>query len=149
MRRSKTNPPEGDPTAVPAPESGQTEADERLTPDDVTTPGTAVSEPDVSTGRAGTAGFDSRGKVRRTRAGAWWAGLIVAALLAVGLLIFIAQNSQDATIHYLGFSGQISLAVALLSAAAGGVLLVAIPGAVRMAQLRSALKKNAAIAERH
>ena len=94
--------------------------------------------------RATPAGFNSRGKVRHTRAGAWWAGLIVASMLAIALLIFIAQNSQTATIHYFGFDGQISLAVALLFAAAGGVLLVALPGAVRMAQLRRALKKNAA-----
>ena len=65
-------------------------------------------------------------------------------MLAIAMLIFIAQNSQSATIHNFGFDGQSSLAVALLSAAAGGVLLVALPGAVRMAQLRLALKMNAA-----
>jgi uncharacterized integral membrane protein len=58
-------------------------------------------------------------------------------------LIFIAQNSRTVTIHYLGFEGQASLAVALLLAAVAGLLLVAIPGTARIMQLRRALKRNA------
>lgn len=120
--------------ALPVDPDQAREADERLAPE-ATDKRVAADKPH--------AGFDSRGKVRRTRAGAWWTGLITAAILAIALLVFIAQNSQKATIHFLGFSGQVSLAVALLSAAAGAVLLVGIPGAIRIAQLRRALKKNA------
>jgi uncharacterized integral membrane protein len=72
-----------------------------------------------------------------------WVGLIVAALVLIALLIFIAQNSKQVAIHYLGFNGHISLAVALLLAAVGGVLFVAIPGTARIIQLRRALRKNA------
>ena len=115
--------------------AGQRDSDE---------PSPDAEPPTASEKRATAAGFDSRGKVRRTRASAWWAGLIGAALLAIALLIFIAQNSQEATINYIGFSGRISLAVALLGAAASGVLLAGIPGVIRIAQLRRALKKNAA-----
>lgn len=155
--RAKTSNGESDDNspALPADQPGRSEADEPLAPDarSSTVPDHAVPEPDapgsaVPAKRPIPEGFDSRGHVRRTRAGAWWAGLIAAAILAIALLIFISQNSQDATINYLGFSGQVSLAVALLSAAAGGMLLVAIPGAVRMAQLRGALKKNAAAADK-
>lgn len=89
------------------------------------------------------AGMTSRGKVRTTRVSAWWVGLIIAAVLLIALLIFIAQNSNSTTIHYLGMHGQISLAIALLLSAAAGVLLVAIPGTARIFQLRRALKKNA------
>jgi len=74
---------------------------------------------------------------------ALWIGLVVAALLVIALLIFIAQNSKQVAIHYLGFNGHISLAVALLRAAVGAVLLVAIPGTARIIQLRRALTKNA------
>ena len=147
-RKSKVNLSHAEPdTMVNAADlAGRRESDERLIDDgkSPTLPDAVGSERVVSERRAPAAGFNSRGKVRRTRAGAWWAGLIVASMLAIAMLIFIAQNSQSATIHYFGFDGQISLAVALLSAAAGGVLLVALPGAVRMAQLRRALKKNAA-----
>lgn len=54
-------------------------------------------------------------------------------------MIFIAQNSRAMTI-YLGFEGQVSLAVALLLAAVAGMLLVAIPSTARIMQLRRALK---------
>jgi uncharacterized integral membrane protein len=86
--------------------------------------------------------MDERGHVRRGRASAAWTGAIVAALLLIALIIFIAQNSAGVTIHFLGLHGRISLALALLIAAVGSVLLVAIPGTLRIMQLRRALKKN-------
>jgi uncharacterized integral membrane protein len=91
------------------------------------------------------AGFTSHGRVRRSRASAVWVGLILVALVLIALLIFIVQNSHIVTIHYLGFHGRISLAVALLLAAIAGLLLVAIPGTTRIIQLRHAVKKNAVV----
>jgi uncharacterized integral membrane protein len=88
-------------------------------------------------------GLTSTGKVRRTRVSAWWAGLIIAAVILIALLIFIIQNSSRVSVQYLGAHGSVSLAVALLLAAIAGVLLVAIPGTARIVQLRRALKKNA------
>jgi uncharacterized integral membrane protein len=92
------------------------------------------------------AGLTRRGRVKSTRISAVWVGLIVAAVLMIALLIFIAQNSKSVTLHYLGFHGHASLAVLLLVATVAGVLLVAIPGTGRIVQLRRALKKNAATA---
>jgi uncharacterized integral membrane protein len=60
----------------------------------------------------------------------------------VALLIFIAQNSAQVSIHYFGFHGRISLAVALLLAAVAGILLVAIPGTVRIVQLRRTVRRQ-------
>ncbi|MDP9094786.1 MAG: LapA family protein [Actinomycetota bacterium] len=80
--------------------------------------------------------------MRGGRISALWIGLILAAVLLVALLIFIAQNSHTVVIHYLGFHGHISLGVAMLAAAVIGVLLVAIPGSARIIQLRRALKIN-------
>lgn len=88
-------------------------------------------------------GMDSHGRVRRSRVSALWFGLIVAAVLLILLVIFIAQNSGNVTVHYLGLRGNISLALALLLSAIVAVLLVAIPGTVRILQLHRALKKNA------
>lgn len=92
-------------------------------------------------GRA-PAGINEKGRVKRTRVGAVWAGLIIAALLLILLLIFILQNSEQVPIRYFGWDGQISLGVAILFAAVVGVLLVAIPGSLRIIQLRRALVKN-------
>lgn len=89
------------------------------------------------------AGLNSRGRVKRTRASGLWVGLITAAILAIAFLVFIAQNSEKVSIKFIGFEGQLSLAIALLLSAVIGALVVAVPGIVRIGQLRRALRKNA------
>lgn len=89
------------------------------------------------------AGLNQRGKVRPTRVSGLWIALVTAAVLAIFLLIFISQNSAKVTIQFLGWDGQISLAVALLFSAVIGILVVAVPGTLRIVQLRRALRKNA------
>lgn len=81
-------------------------------------------------------------KVRRTRSSVAWVGAIAGAIVLIIFIIFVAQNSKAITIHFLGASGQLSVAVALLIAAVCGALLVAIPGTARVIQLRRALKKS-------
>ncbi len=88
-------------------------------------------------------GLDSQGHVKSTRVSSTWVGLIVAALVLILLLIFIGQNLQHVTIHYLGFSGSMPVAIALLLAAVMGALLLAVPGTLRILQLRRGLKKAA------
>jgi uncharacterized integral membrane protein len=73
-----------------------------------------------------------------------WIALIIAAALLVALVIFIAQNARDVSIHYVGLDGHVPLAVALLIAAVAGMLLVAVPGTARIIQLRRAVKKSPA-----
>ena len=73
---------------------------------------------------------------RLTRAGAAWVATAVALLLLVLLIIFILQNSTRVEVHYLGFAGSLPLGMALLIAAVGGGVLVAIAGVARVTQLR-------------
>jgi uncharacterized integral membrane protein len=87
-------------------------------------------------------GFDQRGHVQGGRVSGVWIGLIATALFVVLLIIFIAQNSRRVTIHFFGWHGQFSLALTILLAAVAGILLVAIPGSLRILQLRRALRKN-------
>lgn len=68
--------------------------------------------------------------------GALWVGLVLSALVLILLLIFILQNSDPARIAFFGWDGTLPTGVALLFAAVAGVLLVAVPGSVRIAQLR-------------
>jgi uncharacterized integral membrane protein len=120
-----------------------------LTPAPPGGPGEPAAGSVPAAGRAQPApGLTSTGKVRRTRVSAWWAGLIIAAVILIALLIFITQNSGRVSVQYLGAHGSVSLAVALLLAAIAGVLLVAVPGTARIVQLRQALKKNAGAAHR-
>ncbi|MFL6122266.1 lipopolysaccharide assembly protein LapA domain-containing protein [Actinophytocola sp.] len=80
--------------------------------------------------------------VRRSRFGGLWVGLIVAAVILVVLLVFILQNSQSVRIDFFGLSGHAPLAVAILLGVAAGALLVAVPGSVRILQLRRAVKHD-------
>jgi uncharacterized integral membrane protein len=58
------------------------------------------------------------------------------------LAIFILQNTQSVEVSYFGWNGQAPLSATLLIAAAGGALLVASAGALRILQLRRRVKKE-------
>jgi uncharacterized integral membrane protein len=114
-------------------------------------PAPAVPAQPVASGQQSSApsadqipGVDRRGRVRRSRASYLWVGMIIAALVLIVLLIFIAQNSQKVSIHFLGFNGHLPFAVAVLIAAVAGLLLVAVPGSIRILELRKAVKQAAA-----
>ena len=81
--------------------------------------------------------------VKRTRTGGLWVGLILSALVLVFLLIFILQNNVPVRINFLGTSGTLPTGVALLFAAVAGLLLGAIPGTMRILQLRRAARRPA------
>lgn len=87
-------------------------------------------------------GFTESGHVKNTRTSGIWIGLIVTAIFLILLIDFIAQNSRKVSIHFFGWHGQFSLALTILFSAVVGVVLVAIPGTVRILQLRRALYKN-------
>jgi uncharacterized integral membrane protein len=81
-------------------------------------------------------------KVEFTRAGALWSALIVGFLILIVLLIFIAQNTESATFHFLGWDWSLPLGVAILFSAVLGGLVTVLAGAARIFQLRRAAKKN-------
>lgn len=88
----------------------------------------------VETGRAAPA-------PTRSRSSGLWIGLILSAIVLVFLLIFILQNNVPVQISFLGASGTLPTGVALLFAAIAGLLLGAIPGSVRILQLRRAARQ--------
>ncbi|MGW0160037.1 lipopolysaccharide assembly protein LapA domain-containing protein [Mycobacterium sp. NPDC003323] len=86
--------------------------------------------------------------VKFTRAAALWSSLIIGFLVLIVLLIFIAQNTDPGTFHFLGWNWTLPLGVALLLAAVGGGLLTVLVGAARIVQLRIAARKNLKAARR-
>jgi uncharacterized integral membrane protein len=104
---------------------------------DMSAPAGQVSPPPSAQPTAG-----SPGQVPRTRTGAAWAALITAALLAVLLIIFLVQNTHSTEISFLWMTTSTPLAVALLIAAVGSVLLTLILGTARITQLRRLVRKN-------
>lgn len=93
-----------------------------------------TTEEDVA--RPAEADTSGPAKLKLTRISGTWVAVLVAVVVLVFLLIFILQNSDSATVHYLGLSGTLPLGVALLFASVGGALLVALVGAARILQLR-------------
>jgi uncharacterized integral membrane protein len=87
-----------------------------------------------------------KGNVRRgalrTRVSASWTAVVVAALVLVLLVIFIAQNTQHSSVNFLWFHGTAPTAVVLLIAATAGALIVIIVGAARIVQLRRAASSH-------
>jgi uncharacterized integral membrane protein len=62
--------------------------------------------------------------------------MIVTAVFLVVLIVFIAQNLRRVPVHFLGWHADFPLALAILLAAVVGMLLIAIPGSLRILQLR-------------
>lgn len=71
-----------------------------------------------------------------TRASAVWVATGAALLLLILLIVFMLQNTTKVDVHFLGLSGTIPLGMALLIAAVGGGVVVAIAGIARVTQLR-------------
>jgi uncharacterized integral membrane protein len=129
-----------DPTADPATDPGMrvpVTAEQSTGP--VAVPGGPV--PPGPTGAPPSA--DTADKVRRSRTGGLWVALILSALVLLFLLVFIVQNDQSVQISFFAAEGVVPLGVALLLAAIAGILLVAIPGSLRILQLRRAARHAA------
>jgi uncharacterized integral membrane protein len=80
--------------------------------------------------------------VPRSRTGMLWIGVIASAVVLLFLLIFILQNDAPVRINFLWLSGTLPSGVALLFAAIAGLVLVAIPGVLRIMQLRRTARRN-------
>jgi uncharacterized integral membrane protein len=107
--------PDAEPVAAPAPAAP-----------------TPAAQGQVAGGGVPAPGFNEKGHVRATKVSGLW----------ILLIIFIAQNSRPITLHFFGWRGRFSLALTILLSAVLGILLVAIPGSLRIMQLRRALRKN-------
>jgi uncharacterized integral membrane protein len=81
-------------------------------------------------------------QVPHTRTGTAWVALVGAALLAVLLIVFLVQNTRSTEISFLWMTARTPLAVALLIAAVGSVLVTLILGTARIAQLRRLVRKQ-------
>ena len=105
-------------------------------------PAPAPTAPERPTGPTPTHPEATPTPVRHSRTGVLWTGLILSALVLLFLLIFILQNLTQTTVYFLGVSSTLPLGVALLFAAVGGAVTVALVGAARILQLRRQAKRG-------
>jgi putative membrane protein len=88
-------------------------------------------------------------RVERTRTSSTWVSIAVAVVFLVLLIIFIAQNDRKVPLHFLGASGTVSEALALVAAAVAGAATVLAVGVARIVQLRiGGRRHNRAVAKR-
>lgn len=80
--------------------------------------------------------------LRRSRTSGTWTAVVVTAALLVLLVVFIAQNTADVHISFLGWDGTAPLAVALLIATVGGIVLTAAVGTLWIWQLRRRVRRD-------
>ncbi len=82
------------------------------------------------------------GTGRVTRASAAWVATGAALVLLVLLIVFMLQNATKVEVDFLALTGTIPLGLALLIAAVGGGVMVAIAGAARVTQLRRNVRRT-------
>jgi lipopolysaccharide assembly protein A len=80
--------------------------------------------------------------VKRTRMGGLWIAVGCFAVVLLLLLIFILENGHRVDLAFFGAHLHLPLGVAMLLAAILGVLLVAIPAASRIVQLRTTARRH-------
>jgi lipopolysaccharide assembly protein A len=80
--------------------------------------------------------------VPRTRWGAAWVGVCAAALAAVALIVFMLQNTRSVQVTFLWMHGSLPLALGLLIAAVGAVLVAMVIGVARITQLRRLARRR-------
>ena len=68
--------------------------------------------------------------------------MIAGCAVLIVLLIFIIENTRAVQISFLGAHTSVSLAVALLLAAAAGALLPSVVGTARITQLRRVIRRD-------
>ncbi|MFN8192656.1 MAG: lipopolysaccharide assembly protein LapA domain-containing protein [Nocardioidaceae bacterium] len=84
----------------------------------------------------------SKDPLRRSRVSSAWFAVVGLAVILLLLVVFIAQNTQDVRISFLGWDGRAPLAVSLLVATVAGILLAVVAGSLRILQLRRRVRRD-------
>lgn len=79
--------------------------------------------------------------LRRSRFGAAWTALVIAAIVGILLLVFILQNLDEVRLHLLFWHLNLPAGVGALLAALVGALIMALVGGMRIWQLRRVATK--------
>ena len=80
--------------------------------------------------------------LRGSRTSGVWVAMVASAVLLLLLVVFLAQNTREVRLTFLWWCGTTALSVALLLAAAIGILLTAMVGTLRILQLRRRVRHD-------
>jgi uncharacterized integral membrane protein len=71
-----------------------------------------------------------------------WASIWTGTIVFIALIVFMLQNTRAVEVSFLGLHGTLPLAMALLIATVGGILLTLVVGTARITQLRRRLARD-------
>lgn len=80
--------------------------------------------------------------LRGSRTSRAWVAVVAFVLVLLLLIIFIAQNTQSVQVSFLGWDGTTPLSVALLIAAAAGLVMAVTAGTLRIWQLHRRVRRT-------
>ncbi|MGH3477393.1 MAG: lipopolysaccharide assembly protein LapA domain-containing protein [Nocardioidaceae bacterium] len=80
--------------------------------------------------------------LRGSRTSRAWLAIVALVVVLLLLIVFIAQNTQGVEVSFLAWEGTPPLAVALLIAAAAGLVVAVSAGALRIWQLRRRVRRT-------
>lgn len=83
-------------------------------------------------------------RIGRSNSSIAWSGAILGAAVLAALIIFIAQNSTDVHIRFLGLHARLQLGLALLVAGLGGAVVALVIGGLRIYSLRRTATRHSA-----
>lgn len=127
-----TSIPGDDPVVAPGPVAGRTPE-----------PGTA-GDPVVGSDRSESRHQEQQLEVPRTRTSAAYSGIAVGLLVLVLVIVFITQNLNDASVHFITLHFRLPIGLLVLAAAVAGGILVMLVSAARVAQLRLMARRHRA-----
>ena len=85
---------------------------------------------------------DGEDPLRQSRTSALWIAVVGLGVLLLLLIIFIAQNTRETTVSFLGWDHRVPVSVALLIAALAGLFLALLAGLLRILQLRRRVRRT-------
>lgn len=80
--------------------------------------------------------------LRRSALSRTWVGLAVFAIVLILITDFVLQNTNSVRVSFLFWHWHVPLAVALMVAVAGGILVTSLAGTVRMLQVRRRVRRD-------
>jgi uncharacterized integral membrane protein len=108
-------------------------------PDDTTASDAARDTGDSTAAETPRPGKDP---LRGSATSRTWVVMVLLALVLVALVVFVAQNTQDVGVRFLGWTWHLPLAVEILGSVATGLVLAVCAGTLRILQLRRRVRRD-------
>jgi len=88
-----------------------------------------------------TAQAPAKDPLRASRVSRFWAALAALVVLLLFLVVFVAQNTERVTVHFLGWEWHPPLAVAMLVAVLVGLAITVTAGTLRIWQVHRRVRR--------